>query len=273
VKVIFAHPRHRHPSYADYRKLVEISGFETCAVDEMDLAADAIYITAPVNGELRPVVDGKKRRAKVIFWCLERPDSGDWPPEGNNASNRVGEIIRFVDKVWVSDRHQAQLDLRQVFVPLASDSRLAEGETLPAKMYDLAMLSYVTDRRRKIVTSLERWKRAPETAWGETRARILHSSRSMLYIHQTPSPIVAPLRFALAAAYKLPLLSEAMADPYPLVSGKDFLSAPYEGIVEATNEWLSGPSLAPYGQSLHETLCLERNFRLSVLEGVVKSFS
>lgn len=273
MKVIFAHPRHRHESYSDYRRLVEISEFPTCYVDEMDLGADAVYVTSPVTGELRPALEGKKRRAKVVFWCLERPDSGDWPPESNNASNRVSEIIQFVDKVWVSDRHQAQLDLRQVYVTMGSDSRLAEGETLPAKVYDIAALTYNNERRRKIYSELGRWKTAPESAWGETRAKILRSSRSMLYVHQTELPIGAPIRFALAAAYKLPLLSETMIDPYPLVYGRDFLSAPYDRLVNETHDWLSGRSLTAYGEQLHETLCLERNFRLSVLEGVVKSFS
>lgn len=273
MKVIFAHPRHPYDPYSDYRKLIEISNFETCFVDEIDLGADAIYVTSPINGELRPVVEGKKRRAKIVFWCLERPDSGDWPPEGKNASNRVSEIMSFVDKVWVSDRHQAQMDLRQVYVTMGSDSRLAEGEVLPAKVYDIAALTYNNERRKKIYSELGRWKVAPQTAWGETRAKILRSSRSMLYVHQTESLIGAPIRFAIAAAYKLPLLSEMMTDPYPLVEGRDFLSASYDRILAETHDWLSGRNLAPYGEQLHETLCLERNFRLSVLEGVVKSFS
>lgn len=273
MKVIFAHPRHVYDSYSDFRKLVEISGFPSCFVDEIDLDSPSVYITTPVNGELRPVLEGKKRRAKLVFWCLERPDSGDWPPEGVNASNQVSEIAQFVDKIWVSDRHQATLDLRQVYVTLASDSRLAEGEPWPAKIYDIAALTYNNHRRRYVYDQLGRWKMAPASAWGETRARILHQSRAMLYVHQTEMPIGAPLRFALAAAYKLPLLSESMADPYPLVEGRDLLSAPYDKLLAETDLWLSSRSLAPYGQSLHETLCIERNFRLSVLEGVVKSFS
>lgn len=273
MKVIFAHPQYRHDPYSDFRKLVEISGFPSCAIEEMDLGSDAVYITTPVTGELPAFVKGKKRRAKLIFWNFERPDSGDWPPEGNNASNRVSEIMEFVDKVWVSDRHQAQLDLRQVYVTLASDSRLAEGEPWPGKIYDVATLAYQTDRRKRIFGQLGRWKVAESSAWGEIRARILHQSRSMVYVHQTEAPIGAPIRFALAAAYKLPLLSEAMADPFPLVEGKDFLSAPYESLAGALDGWLYADKLAAYGEKLHETLCLERNFRLSVLEGVVKSFS
>jgi hypothetical protein len=278
VRIVFARPRHTHDSYTDFRKLVEVSGFETCYYDEMDLSERNFYVVAPASGELRPAIlaahqklSGPKR-AVLTFWNLERPDSGYWPPEGNNSSNQVDDILKFVDTVWVSDRFYAEMDKRMIFVPMASDARLADGNPLPIKVYDLAVLAYANGRRQKIFGRLERWKVAPSTAWGETRVRILHSSRAMLYVHQTPLPIGAPLRFSLAAAYQLPVLSESMSDPYPLVEGRDFLGAPYEEIPDRLEDWLSS-RLEPFGENLHHTLCVDLNFRGCVEEGVRRTLS
>ncbi len=273
MKIIFAHPRHRHDSYTDYRRLVEISGFPSCYVDEMDFAEENLYITTPVTGELRPAIEGLRerqsgpKRAKVVWWNLERIDSGYYPPERNNASNMVDEIVKWVDAVWVSDRFYGEMDKRMIFVPMASDARLAEGEDLPIKVYDLSILAYENARRQKIFGKLGRWKVAPATAWGDMRSRILRSSRSMLYVHQTPLPIGAPLRFALAAAYRLPVLSESMGDPFPLVEGRDFLAAPYQEILERLEDWISS-RLEAFGENLHHTLCVDLNFRGCVEEGV-----
>jgi len=277
VKIVFAHPRQVFESYSDYRKLIEISGFETCFYDEMDLFADTVYIVAPVNGELRPTIDKARTSkgrvvSKIIFWNLERPDSGVWPPEGRNASNAVDRIKPWVDAIWVSDRHYASLDSRLVFVPMGSDARLAEAGPSPIKIYDIAALTYNNHRRSKIYGNLTKWKLAPSSAWGETRARVLRSSKCMLYVHQTEMPIGTPLRFALAAAYKLPLLCETLGDSFPLMEGRDFLSCSYGDIVDRMEDWLSIGSLAFLGENLHQTLCLDINFRKSVEDGVRRTF-
>lgn len=278
MKIVFAHPRQVFESYSDYRRLIEISGFDTCFYDEMNLAINTVYIVAPVNGELREAVTRLRAAqnghvlAKIVWWNLERSDSGVWPPEGRNASNAVERIKEFVDNIWVSDRHYASLDSRLIYVPMGSDARLAEGELSPIKIYDIAALTYNNHRRSKIYGNLTRWKLAPSSAWGETRARVLRSSKCMLYVHQTEMPIGAPLRFALAAAYKLPLLCETLADPFPLMEGRDFLSCPYGDIVERMEDWLSIGSLAFLGENLHQTLCIDTNFRKSVEEGVRRTF-
>lgn len=280
MKIVFAHPRQVFESYSDYRKLIEISGFETCFYDEMKLSPDTVYIVAPVNGELRSVVSRlrlqaqkeQKAQPKIIWWNLERPDSGVWPPEARNASNAVERIKEFVDNIWVSDRHYASMDSRLIYVPMGSDARLAEGEPSPIKIYDIAALTYNNHRRSKIYGNLTRWKLAPTSAWGETRARVLRSSKCMLYVHQTEMPIGAPLRFALAAAYKLPLLCETLEDPFPLMEGRDFLSCSYGDIVDRMEDWLSIGSLAFLGENLHQTLCIDTNFRKSVEEAVRRTF-
>ena len=278
MKIVFAYPRQVFQSYSDYRKLIEISGFDTCFYDEMNLATKVVYIVAPANGELREAVTKLREAqkghvlAKVIFWNLERVDSGVWPPEGRNASNMVERIKDWVDAIWVSDRHYSTLDKRLVFVPMGSDARLAEGEPSEIKLYDIAALTYNNHRRSKVYSSLTKWKLAPESAWGDTRAKILQASKCMLYVHQTELPIGAPLRFALAAAYKLPLLCEAMGDAFPLMDGRDYFSCPYSEIVDRMEDWLAMGSLSFLGENLHQTLCVDTNFRKSVEEGIRRTF-
>jgi len=278
-KIIFAHPRHIYESYTDYRRLIDLAGFDTCFFDEINLSGEAIYIVAPVNGELRPAIDKAKSLlkhlplAKIVWWNLERMDSGVWPPEGRNASNMVERIKDWVDLIWVSDLHYSTLDKRLRFVELGSDARLAEGEPSAIKLYDIAALTYNNHRRSKIYGNLTKWKLAPSSAWGDTRAKILHSSKCMVYVHQTELPIGAPLRFALAAAYKLPMLCEAIKDPHPLMEGRDYLSCPYSEIVDRMEDWLAMGSLSFLGENLHQTLCVERSFRTCVESAVKESFN
>lgn len=273
MKIIFAHPEHRHDSYSDYRRLVLLSGFGVCRIGEIDLEVeDTVYILSPATGEILSLLN-RPRRCKVIWWNLERPDSGDWPPEGNNASNSVDLIAPIVDKIWVSDRYHASLDKRLMFVPMGSDARLAEGKPDGTKLYDIVALTYNTERRKQIYDKLGKWKVAPSTAWGETRARLLNTSRCMVYVHQTASFIGAPLRFALAAAYRLPLISELMADPYPLQEGRDFVATIHDCMVELVDECLSeGHTWTEIGNNLHHTLCIERNFRSCVEDAVMEQF-
>lgn len=274
--VIFAKPSHKYDSYRDLYRLVELAGFPICSVKEMDLDRDVTYVTSPVDGETRAHCGSSKgtRKAKVIFWCLERPDSGNYPPDGIGAANRVDEILKFVDHVWVSDKHYASLDPRLIYVTLGSDARLAEGPSLPIKVYDIAALTYNNERRSKIYGPLgKRWKMAPESAWGETRAKVLHSSRCMLYVHQTPMPIGAPLRFALAAAYKLPLISEEMTNTCPLLGEFDFLTCRYEEMVEKIEVWLTKGWLSELGKNLHQTLCVSFPFRGCVEEGLRRTIA
>lgn len=282
MNIVFAKPRHPYQSYSDFHRLVELAEFETCLIGEWDLGRDAVYIVCPANWELVQylfTVYKKKRRARIVFWNLERPDGGPYELsqiEGTvNNTNSTREIFANVDEVWVSDRHFASLDARLTYVPLGSDRRLAEG-FLPyiGRLHDVAILACSNSRRAPVYRALEeRWlKVAPNSAWGEERDRILRASRSMVYVHQTELPIGAPLRFALAAAYKLPLICEGMADPYPLREGRDFLSCSLSEMPAKVESWLSGGKLPLIGENLHHTLCLEFPFRKCVEEAVARSF-
>jgi len=263
---VFARTRHPYDSYTDYWRLVELSGFATCYVDEMDLSREgAIYIVSPVNGEFRPHMEahGAHRRARVIWWNLERPDAQGCPP----LSSVLDDICRYVDSVWVSDRHYASLDPRQTFVVLGSHPDLGAPPAPPA--YDFTHQSYVWGRRQAPIEALRRrWTEGPN-AWGPARDHVLRTSRLMVNVHQTPAPVGEPLRFALAAAYHLPLVSETLADPFPLVESIDFRAVPIGEIPRAVEVLLAhGPAIRETGNLLHERLCMEWTFRRGIEEAI-----
>lgn len=283
TEIVFARTSYLYQSYVDFWRLVELSGFETCYVKDIDLDRDAIYVTTPINGEVRPHVRHRRsiltkpQQAKIVWWILERPDSGDYEIgkiKGNECVTKAtDEILEYVDHVWVSDRYYTQLDPRTIHVPMGSDSRLAGGAP-GDKSYDVCTLSYNNHRRDQIYGTLGRQVRmAPASAWGDERDRILRSSRAMVYVHQTPMPIGAPLRMALAAAYKLPVISERLADAYPHENGADVLLAEYERILPATMNALAGADLWKIGENLHQKLCVELPFRKCVEAGIERTLA
>jgi hypothetical protein len=280
-EVVFVRTNYEYQSYSDLWRLVELAGFRQIRVHEFDLAQDYVGILPIVNGELRPHMTHRRsilkgpQWAKLIFLNLERPDSGDYEvskitPTG--VSNSTSEILEYVDHVWVSDRYWASLDPRLIYVPMGSDSRLAGGPPGPAA-YDACTLTYNNHRRDQVYGVLKQQVRmAPSSAWGEERDRILRSSRCMVYVHQTPMPIGAPLRMALAAAYKLPVVSEQLGDAYPHRDGYDVLLAPYDQMIPRTLGALQG-NLTELGENLYRKLCMEHPFRKCVEEGLERTLA
>ena len=82
--------------------------------------------------------------------------------------------------------------------------------------------------------------------------------------------VKAPQRFALCAAYRLPLLHEAVPDAGPY---RDYaLFAPYERLAATARGYLSGkydvPTETYPGDRLYNWLCVEHTFRQSVMEAL-----
>lgn len=180
TEIIFVRTRYIYDSYWDFWKLVELSNFKTCYVDEIDISQDAIYIVTPCNGEWRPhinnenklVSEGKKNvGAHLILWNLERPEGsagsvgrygqqqrflkyGVWENGKQEKINDRGETEisygRFIDEVWVSDqRLAAETSHATRFVVLGSDKGL--GEPDDEKKYRFCYMSYANGRRQSIL--------------------------------------------------------------------------------------------------------------------------
>lgn len=234
--ITFVKTRHHYDSYTDFWKLVELSGFPAIFVDELDIKKDGVYITSPVNGEWRPHLDNhmnEPRNAHLVLWNLERP-SGSSGSIGKYAeSNRELMYKRYFDEVWVSDRRLAdETSLR--YVTLGSHKGL--GELSDEKHYDFCHMSYELPRRQTILKYFHP-TRVGQNCWPPERDKVLKASKFAVNIHQDNHPFQEPLRFALFAAYGLPIISETIYDAYPY-SADTMIFATYENLVNTIKEIL-----------------------------------
>jgi hypothetical protein len=275
---IFARTRYRYASYDDFWKLVELSGFKTCFVDQIDLAADEVYIHAPVNGETRPHIFHRRsilsgpQKARLVVFMLEKPYDPDSPGSVEAKVRALADdCLKFCEAVWISDRWIASLDLRWVYVELASHPAFASGPREPIQ-YDFAHMSCVTPRREGIYQHLAAQFRMAPNAWGDERDRILRSTRAMLNVHQDNTVCLEPLRVAIAAAYRLAYLTESSPDPYPLIPGQTCSQAGYDRLKPDVSAWLTQQDLRAMGEALYQRLCVTSNFRKGVMDALERTF-
>ena len=227
-EIYFAKTRWVYDSYTDFISLAELSGFPVCFVNEMQIYDKSkTYITCPINGEIKEFMDQEKRsnhKAKIIEWNLERPGgSGTLQDYIRDNDNLVKE--GFIDQVIVSDK-QLAIDTGFHYVPLGSHPLLGEPGGLYEKMYDVVHLMCYSNRRgkwfqepgvpRKVMGKMN----VAPNGWGAQRNLILRLSRYMLNVHQDEFKYMEPLRFALAAAYGLPIITETLHDPFPYEFGE-----------------------------------------------------
>jgi hypothetical protein len=224
TSLIFTKTEHWYDSYTDFWRLVELSGFPTTTVNLIDLHDPTkTYITSPLNGELKAHLDWSQgRQCKIYLWNLERPGgSGSLGQYKNDNQALIDQ--GFVDKIIVSDMSLAR-DTGFHYVPVGSHEKLGVPEyDKSTKVYDFIHLmchsgrrslffDYLTPRR-----VLNGFSIAP-TGWGEARDWNIRSSKFMLNIHQDDHRYIEPLRFALAAAYGIPVLSETLLNSFPYPS-------------------------------------------------------
>lgn len=274
TKIFFARTRHEYPSYADFWTLVEIAGFKICYVDQIQLERQAVYITTPWNGETAPalsaavLVAGRRAAAKVIWWNLERPDVA--PPR--TFAQVLDEVAPLVHEIWVSDGAYASWDARLRLVTLGSHPALG-SPAADRPLYDIAHLSYLWGRRENMIGSLERagLRIAPGAWTADAKAATLSASRLMLSLHQYPQPprVIAPIRCAVAAAYRLPFVTEELdSAPTPLTA-KDYVSVTPATVVEQVVGLLREPErLDELSWQLFRKLCIEHPFDACVRQAV-----
>lgn len=196
-------------SYTDFWQLARLSGVPTCEMKDIQVNSEDTYIFTPANGYTQALFS-QPRTCKVIHWNIERPGI---------------EIEPYVDEMWVSDRTQLLMasDPRVQYVPLGGHKDLGRYPTdrgwEPAypKLWDLCPLCYAYgDRLGKLIDlATKGYTIAPSTFEPRERETILRHSRWGLMLHQTPHPIMTPLRAVLYACYKLPIVAELVGDSYP----------------------------------------------------------
>lgn len=257
-EIVFAKPRHEYASYRDLYALIDLSGFPTCFIDEIQPDSDNAYIITILNGEL-PEGGYPNARARIVLYDLE------WHLDGIPPLAGV--------EVWAADKWYAER-LGARYVPMGSHPKLCPEQTPKQDIYDVAFIGYFAGvPRRQVIRDqlLQRSvKLSPPGAWGEERHTLLRNSASYLHIHQLANaPTVAPLRMVVAAAYGLPVISETVADAG--IFRKHLLQSDYDSIAYNTVLWMAyewEKELLPRGMSLHQKLCVDFPFRKSVEAGL-----
>lgn len=249
---VFVRTRHVYQSYTDYWSLVELAGFPTCYLDEVQPDSDNTYILAVRNGEL-PTSGYPGARARIIHWHAEFHVEYD-PLPGL--------------EVWSPDQfHAEQIEAR--YVPMGSDARLKDGPDTRHAEYDVAYLGYMIPRRSDVLSGLaQRGARvSPTSAWGDERHKVLTHSTAYLHVHQVAeAPAIPPLRMVVAAAYSLPVITERPART-GIFGCAQLLMSDHAHLAEFAWMWAvkeRGAFLQAFGDGLHRMLCDELPFRRSV---------
>lgn len=246
--IFFVQTRHFYGTYVDYFCLVELAGYPVVYDDEMDLTnPEHTYILTWFSAQ-SPFPDDVQ--ARLICWNLE------W------ADTPVFDNVEYwsADK-WYADAHGWR------YVPVGSDKRLVEGYPFNEAplLYDITLQMYRDPARRSRAVHALRdcgLTIAPD-GWGEARHRSLLSSRCQVHIHQLEGAhAVSPLRFAVAAAYRLPIITERLHDAG--IFERCLIQSTYDGLPEACQNWLAPnrrSALMDFGDALHERLCVELTFK------------
>lgn len=239
-------------SYTDFFKLVELAGYPLIPLSQLDPQSDNTYIVTPLNDEW--LAGWQQPRARIIHWELEWRT--DWRAEVNEPPG--------VADVWASDPWYAtQIGAR--YVPVGGDERLNEVGVSIAKQYDVSLLSYQTHRRQLVTAQLvqQGLTLAPiGNLWGRYRSAVLVESRAMVHVHQHDQmPTIAPLRWCLAAAHRLPMITETVQER-GLFSYSYMVQANYDFLAEFTKHMLQDKHrLNDYAEALHELLCRHYTFK------------
>jgi hypothetical protein len=248
-----------YDGYRDFFRLAELSGYQTCYINEVDPASDNTYIVTPLNGEWNHGWKGDVR-ADIVLWDLEwRLKESDYAWSESDLTIPPG-----VARVWASDKWYAER-INAEYVPLGSHPGLV-GTATTDQSFDVAPLAYRTGRRNAAFGQMERngLTLAPN-CWGEARDAALKASRAVVHVHQHDNvPTVAPLRFAIAAAWHKPLISEQVHERG--IFEDAVLYAEYSVLADYTAIMVRRYPQLLRGKAdeLHDMLCLEHSFRKCV---------
>lgn len=272
---VFVRSTATYPAYTDFWSLVNLSGFRSVPAAELELHRDGLYIWPTMDMEFIARLSAQPRGARVsrvIFWNIERPDEKPGVDAVELFRRGMTEILEWADAIWVSDRGLCSKDDRMIQAVLGGHAGLREAP--PAEpFFDVAHLGTPTPRREEILERLrKRGLRVGWNAWGAERAKILASARILLGVDRVEGMhIQSPLRWALGAAYGIPILNEQVPDPYPLEAGKSVILAPYEDLAETVVAALLEPETPEIGRLGRAALCEKWTFRIGVEDAISRT--
>jgi len=263
-EIVFARTRYTYDSYTDFWKLVELSEFPVVYVDEIDTTIPRVsYIASPFNGEFFGIDGARAPGTKIYLWNLERP-GGSGSLEEYKRSNLEHIKNGYIDDVIVSDSSLAQLT-KFHYVALGSHEGL--GTPWNTKLFGFIHLMCYSNRRGFLFDTPSKPKDSfagcgiAPNGWGEERHYNLQRSWYMLNVHQDEHQYLEPLRFALAAAYGLPILSENLtAKPFPYNDG--VIQFPLDQIGPAMMSAMRGRhQLSQMGNTMRDFVLKHQTFR------------
>jgi hypothetical protein len=166
------------------------------------------------------------------------------------------------------------MDPRSTWACFGGHPGLREFASTVGPSYDVAHLGQRTPRREEVIQELgRRGISVSPNAWGSERARILSSSRLLLGIERLGGTHISmPLRWAVAAAYRLPIIQEEHPAPEPLVAGESVLMAPIGGLADLVEAALKR-DLEPLGLAVWKAFCENYRFRDQVEEAVRRNIT
>jgi hypothetical protein len=253
---IFVFPEKDYPSYSDIKRLVALSGFDSTTFKQIDVFSRRPLIV--VSPEPIPNLNGVM--ARVICWQLEY------------AGEYTGNYAGFKGEIWASDKGWADANGAK-YVLLGSYPDLALSPRLKKGFADVTMLGYMIPRRQAIKDALAdlRWPVDYPGHEGNARDAILSTTDLMLHVHQHDNAAyVAPQRIAIAAAYRMAVVSETVIDAGDLtglVAYRDYTELP-AAVRRCLADEESVRITAEAGEKLHQFLCIERPFRTCVEEAL-----
>lgn len=257
MKVMFAKTRFFYPPYQDLHRLIELSGFSICYLDEVDWQAPQVVISSPHNGEFLGIPE--RRRAHSILWNLERPTPGTDYRKGSRS------LPFGIDEVWCSDAEIARVTGAR-FVFLGGHRQFA-GQIRSAKEWDLITLMAMFGRRSGLPVDLSHltWADVPGGTWGEERHKRLMGSRVMLSVHQDDLPYTEPVRYMLAGCYALPLVAEQAAGYLYYKPHTHFIPCPFFEIPNLLQYLIKDEvRCARMGAAIYRLVCVDHPFQREV---------
>lgn len=259
--VIFARPRQDYGSYRDFWRVVELSQFPMCYLDEIDWSlGNQTVIATPKNAEWSAIPD--RHNSRLVWWTIERNSN---TTDALDMSNP--HVPRCVDEVWTSDRSIARKQgWKYVFL---GGHRMFSDVALPIhwiKQYDIITLMAPMPRRARLFEELKVFSNADTgNLWGEERNKRLGDSRLMIMCHQDDQPICEPPRMMIGGCYALPMLCERSADSGYWIESTHYLAVSLDKLARTAQLIIDNEALlARIGMAAWRLVCIERPFAQEV---------
>jgi hypothetical protein len=214
--------------YHSYRdelwRLVQLSGYETCLLGEINYESDNTYVCYLRNGNTHANFaheQAKNRKCKLVLFLLEW---GTWKYDNGQPYTQGFDVEDYWDQVWTSDKYYQVLlkeknpkaSVEYVFLGGHPDFG---GEPRHPKRWDFVTLSYAYGVRAHKMQILEShgYTFAPSQSdcWGEAKEESLAYAEWGLALQQFNTPFQNSQRMVLFASWKLPIIVDVVKNPFP----------------------------------------------------------